>query len=186
MRFVVFFPMVVSQSSFPPLSRPQTPDSPSLPPNFHRLPGSPFVISLHPYFITSSAATQDRPQPPSPHSLAHTFHHTRGVLPCTSSFDFPISNFVFSTASATPLSVTLTDTPQLHENKATLSPAFATLTGRVKHKSFVCHSYKKHRGVGYPSILKQFPFVPRLLCKNRSANTPDMRPGSPHSPRGDA
>ena len=178
--------MVVSQSSFPPLSRPQTPDSPSLPPDFHRLPGSPFVTSLHPYFITSSATTQGRPQPLSRHSVAHTFHHTRSVRPSASNFDFPISNFVFSPAPATRLSATLTDTPQLHENKATLSLAFATLTRRVKHKSFVCHSYKKHRGVGYPSILKQFPFAPRLLCKNRSANPPDIRPGSPHSPRGDA
>jgi len=178
--------MVVSQSSFLPLSRPQTPDSPSLPPIFHCFPGSPFVTSLRPYLITSSAATQGRPQPLSRHSVAHTFHHTRSVPPSASNFDFPISNFVFSPASATPLSATLTDTPQLHENKATLSPAFATLTGRVKHKSFVCHSYKKHRGVGYPSILKQFPFAPRLLCKNRSANTPDIRPGSLHRPRGDA
>jgi hypothetical protein len=135
--------MVVSQSSFPPHSRPQTPDSPSLPPNLHRLPGSPFVTSLHPYFIPSSAATQHHLQPLSTHSLAHTFHYTGGVLTSTPIFEFPISHFVFSTASATP--------------------AFATLTGRVKHKSFVCHSYKKHRGVGYPSLADPASFRSRCF-----------------------
>ncbi len=155
--------MVSSQSSFLQLSRPQTPDSPSLPPNFHRLHGSPFVTSLHPYFIPSSAATQHHLQPLSTHSLAHTFHYTGGVLTSTPIFEFPISNFVFSTASATPLSATLTDNPQLHENKATLSPAFATLTRRVKPNSFVCHSCKKHRGVGYPSLADPASFRSRCF-----------------------
>jgi hypothetical protein len=144
--------MVVSQSPFPPSSSPQSLESSSLPLDSLRVPGSPFVTSLHPYLIPSSSTTQDLPQPLSPHSLAHTFHHTGGFHTSTASFEFPISNFVFSTASATPLSATLTDTPQFHENKATLSPAFATLTRRVKPNSFVCHSYRKHRGVGYPSF----------------------------------
>src|SRR5579863_1795922 len=48
----------------------------------------------------------------------------------------------------TPFPVTLTDHPQLNENKTTLSPSFATLTGSVKHKSFVCHSCKKTLGGG--------------------------------------
>src|SRR5579872_734094 len=47
-----------------------------------------------------------------------------------------------------PFSATLTDCPQLHENTGALSPVFATLTDCVKHKSFVCHSYKKHGGWG--------------------------------------
>jgi hypothetical protein len=144
--------MVSSQSPFPHLSRPQSLESSSLPPIFARVPGSPLVTSLRPYLIPSSTATQDRPQSQPPQSLAHTFHRTGVVPPSTSSFEFPISNFVFSTASASPLSATLADNPQLHENKATLSLAFATLTRRVKPKSFVCHSYKKHRGVGYPSL----------------------------------
>jgi len=38
--------------------------------------------------------------------------------------------------------------PQIAENRASLSPAAATLTDSVMHKSFVCHSYKKHRGGG--------------------------------------
>src|SRR5208282_3691864 len=50
---------------------------------------------------------------------------------------------------ASPFPATLTSYLQLAENKTTLSPAVATLTGRVKHKPFVCHSYKKHREWGY-------------------------------------
>src|ERR1700726_4983460 len=50
--------------------------------------------------------------------------------------------------SVSPSFATLTNSSQLHDNTTTLSPAFATLTRRVKHKSFVCHSYKKHRGWG--------------------------------------
>jgi hypothetical protein len=57
-----------------------------------------------------------------------------------------------ATVPVTPFSATLTGHSQLTENPGTLSPAFATLTRRVKHKSFVCHSYKKHRGWGYMSL----------------------------------
>jgi len=49
-----------------------------------------------------------------------------------------------------PLAAPLTDHSQLIEETITLNLIFATLTDRVKHKSFVCHSYKKHPGVGYP------------------------------------
>jgi len=52
-----------------------------------------------------------------------------------------------------PLLATLTVRAQLTENKRALSPFPATLTSCVNHKSFVCHSYKKHRGVGYPPFL---------------------------------
>ena len=47
-----------------------------------------------------------------------------------------------------PSLATLAGLRQLAENTATLSPAFATLTNRVKHKSCVCHSCKKTPGVG--------------------------------------
>jgi len=50
-------------------------------------------------------------------------------------------------APLSPFPATLTGAPQLFENPATLSPVFATLTGHVRHKSFACHSCKKHRGV---------------------------------------
>jgi hypothetical protein len=46
-----------------------------------------------------------------------------------------------------PLRAALTRSLQPTENKTTLSPFPATLTSRVKPKSFVCHSYKKHGGV---------------------------------------
>jgi hypothetical protein len=52
----------------------------------------------------------------------------------------------------TPLFATLTTLPQIPENTTTLSSVFATLTSRVKHKFFVCHSYKKHPGWGYISF----------------------------------
>jgi hypothetical protein len=48
----------------------------------------------------------------------------------------------------TPLFATLTESWQLTENTATLSPAFATLTPNSCSKSFVCHSYMKSPGVG--------------------------------------
>jgi hypothetical protein len=43
-----------------------------------------------------------------------------------------------------------TSSSQLAENPATLSPFPVTLTSLVTPNSFVCHSYKKHPGVGYP------------------------------------
>jgi len=54
---------------------------------------------------------------------------------------------IFSLVPLSPFTATLTGAPQLFENPATLSPVFATLTGHVRHKSFACHSCKKHRGV---------------------------------------
>jgi hypothetical protein len=189
--------MVASKSSFLLSFGGQTPDSPSLSLNFPRVPGFRFLISLRPYFITSSTATQDRSQPQSPQSLAHTFHRIEGVPPCSPTFEFPISNFVFSTTPATPLSATLTDTLQLHENKTILSPAFATLTRFVKHKSFVCHSYKKHRGVGYPSIgdpasfsshrfryAQRRPFTPSALSEGQSLSDHRFTSRSSGHPRG--
>jgi len=156
--------MVASQSSSLPLSRTQSLDSSSLPPSFPRVLSFRFVTSLHSYFITSFSATQDRPQPQLPQSLAHTSRRIGGVPTCTPSFEFPISHFVLSTPLASPVFATLTDHAQLDENKATLSPAFATLTGHVTLNPFVCHSYEKHRGVGYPSILsRQASFFPHQL-----------------------
>ena len=52
----------------------------------------------------------------------------------------------FNSVSVTPFPATLTSHPQRPEKSATLSLAFATLTSRVRHKSSVCHSYKKHPG----------------------------------------
>ncbi len=47
-----------------------------------------------------------------------------------------------------PLFATLTPNEQLTESKATLSPFPAALTRHVKPKSFIFHSYEKHRGAG--------------------------------------
>jgi len=54
--------------------------------------------------------------------------------------------------SLSPFPAILTSHLQLAENKTTLSPAVATLTSRVKHKSFACHSCKKHPGWGYVTV----------------------------------
>src|SRR6476646_4378920 len=58
-------------------------------------------------------------------------------------------------AQLTLLSATLTSHLQRPEKSATLSLAVATLTSRVKHKSRVCHSYKKHPG-SHLSIQRSF------------------------------
>ncbi len=79
-------------------------------------------------------------------------------------------------APVSPFPATLTSSLQLAENTATLSPAFATLADHVKHKSFVCHSYTKHRGVGYlaesnglsfPLKFRQLAAIPRLRRSGR-------------------
>ena len=58
------------------------------------------------------------------------------------------SSTSFASPSVTPFPATLTSHLQIAENATTLSPAFATLARRVKHKFFVCHSYRKHPGWG--------------------------------------
>ncbi len=76
----------------------------------------------------------------------------RSLRPCPASLPPPSlfvprpSNYV----PASPLFATLTSHSQLLENTTTLSPAVATLTSRVKHKSFACHSCRKHPGWGSP------------------------------------
>ena len=70
-------------------------------------------------------------------------------------------------------SATLTDHSQPIENAMALSPAFATLTGNVNRKPFVCHSYKKQVGWGYPaSSLPQIPpasLPAASFCARRNA-----------------
>jgi hypothetical protein len=67
----------------------------------------------------------------------------------------------------TPVFAALMGTPQLTENPATLSTAFATLTSRVKNKSFACHSYKKRPGSHPPSQIFSF----RSLATHQSRIT---------------
>ena len=55
---------------------------------------------------------------------------------------------------ATPFPAALTSHLQSHQNTTALSPAFAALTNQVTRNSFVCHSYKKHPGVGWAASFK--------------------------------
>jgi hypothetical protein len=66
-----------------------------------------------------------------------------------------VEGSTFNSVSLTPFPATLTSSLQITEKPATLTPAFATLTDIVTHKSFVCHSYKKHLGWGYPLLLRE-------------------------------
>ncbi len=82
---------------------------------------------------------------PTPHPPALQPIHYNPVLPDVF-FLLQLSTFDLQSVSLTPFPATLTSHLQRHEKSATLSLAFATLTSRVKHKSSVCHSYKKHPG----------------------------------------
>ncbi len=108
------------------------------------------------------------------------------------------SHSPLATAAVSPFLATLTSHLQLTENTATLSPAFATLTDRVRHNSFVCHSYRKHPGWGSHrssqifffrnlttrlSPLSAMSFVIRTYgksasnsCRIRTSKTQDLKP----------
>ena len=69
----------------------------------------------------------------------------------SSYFNFQLSTF--NSVSLTPFPATLTGHPELNENKTTLSLVSATLMRHITPNSFVCHSYKNHRGWHYPPLL---------------------------------
>lgn len=76
-----------------------------------------------------------------------------GRLGAFSSPNLPPFSFkpsAYNGFTLSPFAATLTDSSQPIENPTALSPFPATLRGRVKHKSFICHSYKKTPGVGTP------------------------------------
>jgi hypothetical protein len=74
-----------------------------------------------------------------------------------------------ATAHLQVLSLSLLDvSPQISENTSTLNPFAATLTGRVKPKSCVCHSYKKTPEGGYPSG-DRFPNLSSYCFPNLSS-----------------
>ena len=86
-------------------------------------------------------------------------------------------------APVTPFVATLAAASQLAENSATLSPFAATLTRRVKPNPFVCHSYKKHPGVGVPrhifplscsSILSVISALSALKSPCKSTSLPPL------------
>ena len=104
---------------------------------------------LTPLFSYSSALFKKECLPkPFPINLFRTLsQNTRGcTLSAPSSFDFKPSTSIG--LSVSPFVAALTRQSQLIANPAALSPAFATLTSFVNPNPFVCHSYKKHRGVG--------------------------------------
>jgi hypothetical protein len=76
-----------------------------------------------------------------------------------------------------PLLATLMRHVQITENTATLSPFPATLTRRVKPKSFVCHSYEKHGGVGCPLPFfdRRSPFLSSVTHGNARNSNPLLR-----------
>jgi hypothetical protein len=70
---------------------------------------------------------------------------------CALCVEIPVPTLRIASQESRALSLipgTLADHPQLVENAMPLSPAFATLTGNVNSKPFVCHSYKKTGGRG--------------------------------------
>src|SRR5271168_4448767 len=91
-----------------------------------------------------------------------------------------------SLSAASPFVAALVGRSQIIEKTAILSPAFATLTDRVKPKSFPCHSYRKHPGWGYPNVptfkpsnvQTLFPApTPKLLASNPTeAHTKEKKP----------
>jgi hypothetical protein len=72
-------------------------------------------------------------------------------------------------APVTHFAATVTAVSQLTEKPATLSPVLATLTRRVKPNPFVCHSYKKHPGVGVPHQF--FPLSHSLIFSASSVRS---------------
>ena len=74
------------------------------------------------------------------------YHPEYGEGSAFSSFNFELSTV--NLLAVTPFPAALASAPQITENTTALSPFAATLTSRVKDKSFVCRSYKKHRGWG--------------------------------------
>ena len=70
-----------------------------------------------------------------------------------------------ATAPLTPFPATLTSHLQRPKKSATLTLAFASLTSRFKHKSRVCHSYKKHPGWGY-TLQREMSSFPNLTTRH--------------------
>ena len=79
-------------------------------------------------------------------SIAPGCHPERSEASASSSSNFELSTV--NLRAVTPFPATLTNLPQVNENKTTLSLSFATLTSYVTRKFFACHSCKKHPGWG--------------------------------------
>jgi len=158
---------------------------------------SPFRLPLCPVFVNCVS------------SVAGTCPETFWDLTVSPSA-LATSHSPLATAAVSPFLATLASHLQLTENTTTLSPAFATLTDRARHNSFVCHSYKKHPGWGSHrssqifffrnlttrlSPLSAMSFVIRTYgksasnsCRIRTSKTQDLKPfrmnTSEKTPRG--
>ena len=112
---------------------------------------NPFIRLFHDSLDTPGAGCQPLAD--------HLFPH-----PCSFRSNVPAPTLL------TAFPATLAASLQPIENPATLSPFAATLTTRVNPNSFVCHSYKKHRGRGpvsfsrylSASLLRFFQFLRHL------------------------
>jgi hypothetical protein len=124
-----------------------------------------------------------QPRPTSPSSLrnlcvlsvsALSFSSSRHSIPTNrfsgqplgassrlSLLPFKLKPSTFSCFSVSPFPAALTSPLQTAENPATLSCAFATLTGHASHKSFVCHSCRKTPGGGVPLRARIFLSYPK-------------------------
>jgi hypothetical protein len=97
---------------------------------------------------------------------------------------------IFAYQPVTPVSpffATLTRHLQPAENNATLSALSATLTALCKPKSFVCHSYKKHGGVGChvpPLFHRSTPGASATRRNARNSNPLKCLPHNSRTPRG--
>jgi len=94
--------------------------------------------------------------PPLPSYLIASLHRYFSSLWACIRTGTPVTSFLLNSSLATvpvtPFSAALSGHSQLTENPSTLTSAFVTLARRVKHKSFVWHSYKKHPGWGYSTL----------------------------------
>ena len=103
------------------------------------LPFLMFTLSFEGFRVRQLLPTSQPLRETSVHSASLRYHF------CSS---FNSAPSTVNLSSLCPFTATLADASQHTENKTTLSLAFATLTRLVNHKSFACHSYKKHPGWG--------------------------------------
>jgi hypothetical protein len=121
-----------------------------------------------------------RPFPPLPSSPRHLCALRVSAL--SPSYPFPsafnLKHSTFNRSSLSPFPATLAALPQRIENKATLSLVFATLARLVNRNLFVCHSYKKLRGVGYPAQSKSLS-NPHISANSFIIRTSEIRACNP-------
>jgi hypothetical protein len=98
------------------------------------------------FFRPSTSQTRGGTSPRYRPTLNHPLKRYSTILPLSVGCQLS----AVSSLSPSPFPATVTGSSQLIENPATLSPAFATLTSHVNPNPFVCHSYRKTPGVGYP------------------------------------